>query len=62
MSMIEETVKTLDFDTISTMAMEDDEGVKSKEYADDCMLESKMKTSSRNRINKKISHLHFHIM
>ena len=61
LSTIEEIVKTLDFDTISTMATEDEEGVKNKEHADDCISESEMKTSSKNRTNKKVSQLHFHI-
>ena len=62
LSTIEETMKTLDFDTITTMAMEGDEGAKSKEHADDCISESKIKTTSKNRRNKKVSHLNFHII
>ena len=62
LNTIEEIVKTLDFDTILTMAMEDDEGAKSKEHADDYISESDMKTSSKNMTNKKISQLHFHII
>ena len=45
LSTLEGIVKTLDFNTISTMVMEDDEGAKSKKHANDYILESKMKTS-----------------
>ena len=38
-------MKALDFDTITTMAMEDNEGAKSKEHTDDRISESEMKTS-----------------
>ena len=34
-----------DFDTISTMATENEEGVKNKEHANDCISKSEMKTS-----------------
>ena len=55
-------MKTLNFDTILTLAMEDEEGAKSKEHADDCISNSEMKTSLKNRTNKKVSQLHFHII
>lgn len=45
LSTIEEIVKTMDFDTISTMAMEDNEGAKNKERATDCVSESEMKSN-----------------
>ena len=45
LSTIEEIVKTLDFDTISTMATKDEEDANSKEHSDDCLSESEMKTS-----------------
>ena len=61
LSTIEETVKTLNFDTITTMAMEGDEGAKSKEHTY-CILESEMKTTSENTRNKKVSQLNFRII
>ena len=48
-------MKALDFDTITTMSMGDDEGAKNKEHADDCISESDMKTSSKNTTNKNVS-------
>ena len=39
LNTIEETVKTLDFYTISTMAMEDNEDEKSEKHAHDRILE-----------------------
>ena len=62
LSTIEEIVKTMDFDTISTMAMEDNEGAKNKERATDCVSESEMKSNLINRTNKKVSQVHFHII
>ena len=62
LSMIEETVKTMKFDTITTMAMEANKGGKNKEHANDCISESEMKMSSKNTRNKKVSHLNFHII
>ena len=32
-------MKALDFDTMLTMTMEDDEGVKNEEHVDDCISE-----------------------
>ena len=55
-------MKTMDFDTISTMAMEDNEGAKNKERATDCVSESEMKSNLINRTNKKVSQVHFHII
>lgn len=53
LSTIEETVKALSFDTITTMAMQGDEGANSKEHANDCILESEMNTGSKNTTNKR---------
>ena len=60
--MIEETMKTLDFDAITTMMVGDDTGAKDKKHADDRILESDMKTSSKNTINKNVSKLNVHII
>jgi hypothetical protein len=57
LNTIEETVKALDFDT-----MEDDEGAKNKEHADDRISESEMKTSSEKTTNKKVSQFNVHII
>ena len=59
--MIGENVKALDFNTITTMAMEDDEDAKSKEHAHNRILESEMKTNYKKR-NKKVSQLNVHII
>ena len=48
LSTIQGIVKPLDFNTISTMVMEDDEGAKSKEHANDYISESEMKTSAKH--------------
>ena len=53
LNTIEETIKKLDFDTIS-MATEVDEGANNAEHADDCISESEMKTSSENTTNKEV--------
>ena len=45
LNTIEEIVKTLDFDTISTMATKDEENANRKEHSDDYISESEMKTS-----------------
>ena len=55
-------MKTLAFDTISTTATKDEEGGKNKEHAYDCISESDMETSSKNRTNKNGHQLHFHII
>ena len=60
--MIEETMKTLDFDAITTMTVGDDAGAKDKKHTDDRILESDMKTSSKNTINKNVSKLNVHII
>lgn len=62
MNTIGETVKALDFDTITTMAMEDNEGAKSKQNADDRISESEMKTSSKKTGNTKVSQLNVYII
>ena len=62
LNTIEEIVKTMYFDIITTMAMEGDEGAKSKEYVDDCISKSEMKTSSEYTRNKNLSHLNLHII
>ena len=62
LNMIEEIVKTLNFDTISTMMMKGNEGAKSKEHANDCISKSEMKTNSDYTINKMISYLNLHII
>jgi hypothetical protein len=55
--MVEETVKTLDFD-----AMEDDEGAKSKKDVDHRISESELKTGSKKMTNKKVSQLNVNII
>lgn len=45
-------MKTLGFDTITTMAMDDDEDAKSKKHADNRISESEMKTSSQKKNQK----------
>ena len=61
LNMIEKTMKTLDFDAITTMMMGDDRCAKNKEHADDHILESDMKTSSKITTNKNVSKLNVHI-
>jgi hypothetical protein len=39
LNTIEQTVKALDFDAITTMTMEDDEGAKNKEHINDRISE-----------------------
>ena len=60
--MIEKTMKTLNFVTITIMTMRDDECAKNKEHADDRISESDMKTSSKYTTNKNISQLNVHII
>jgi hypothetical protein len=57
LSTVEETVKTLDFDT-----MEDDEGAKSKENVDDRISEFELKTGSKKTTNKKVIQFNVHII
>jgi hypothetical protein len=45
LNTIEDFVKTLDFDTISTMAIKEDESAKNKEHIDNRISELKMKKS-----------------
>jgi hypothetical protein len=60
--VIEETVKTLVFDIITTMAMEGDEDAKNKEHVDDRISELEMKISSENTTKKKVNRFNFHII
>ena len=39
----------IDFDTITTMAMEDDEGAKNKEHANDRISKSEIKTNLKKQ-------------
>ena len=58
----QETMKALDFYTIMTMTMEDDEGAKNKEHAVDRISESEMKTSSKKTTNKKVNKFNVYII
>ena len=53
LNTIEQIVKTLNFNTITTMAMNDDEGAKNKEHIDDHISKSKMKKNLKKTTNKK---------
>jgi hypothetical protein len=55
-------MNALDFDAITTMTMEDDEGAKNKEHADNRISESDMKTISKYTTNKNVSQLNVHII
>ena len=54
-------MKTLGFDTITTMAMDDDEDAKSKKHADNRISESEMKTSSQKK-TRKVNQLNVYII
>ena len=58
---IEETVKALNFDAMTTTVTEGDEGANNKDYADDCISESEMKISSENTTHKEVRHLNPHM-
>jgi hypothetical protein len=45
LNTIEQTVKTLNFNTITKIVMDDDEGTKNKKHIDDHISQSKMKNN-----------------
>jgi hypothetical protein len=62
LNIIEQTVKALDFNTITTMAMEDDEGAKRNERINDHISKYQIKKSSENTTKRKVSQLNVYII
>jgi hypothetical protein len=54
-------MNALDFDTITTMTMGDDEGAKNREHADNRISESDMKMNSKYTTSKNVSQLNVYI-
>jgi hypothetical protein len=62
LNTIEQTVKTLNFNTITTIVMDDDEGSKNKKHIDDHISQSEIKKILKITTNKNVSQLNVHVI